>query len=124
MGKEAWKKAKAELDVIEEERRKLVEPTEVRYRDARAKLDDIEEELGEPVAHCEGCSTPIFEGERYHAGSDVALCVECAPSYADLQASPASFLHFDTGEPTTQDEAAAQVNAHLAAGGSLTDKMV
>ncbi|MFA7256953.1 MAG: hypothetical protein WC047_05205 [Kiritimatiellales bacterium] len=123
--KAAWKSARAELDSIEDERRNLVAATEIRYQMALAKLQDAEDETGECVAHCE-CGEPIFEGEPYHNGRDVALCASCAPSYGDMLASPRNFLAWGDEEDCemTKEQAQAIVDAHIAAGGSLDDKMV
>jgi|GEM_PF-4902822 len=90
-GKQRWRAARAALDAIEAARAKLVEPTQLHYEGAKAHLEDIEEEHGEPLTFCESCSDPIFEGEPYHRGSDVDLCEACAPTYGDLAQSPASF---------------------------------
>jgi len=81
------------------------------------------DEAGEPLFHCEGCMEPIFEGEAYHAGEDVGLCANCAPSYADMIASHENFRG-ENDEPMTVEEAKAVADAHVAAGGSIDDKMV
>lgn len=123
MSKEAWKAAKAELDIIEAERDRLIEPIKEKLDAARERLALIEEETGVHIFWCEGCSEPIFLGEPYHSGSDVCLCAACSPSYGDLTAHPEMFQNPDC-EPMTADEAKALANAHVAAGGSLDDKMV
>jgi hypothetical protein len=124
MSREAWKTAKAELDAIEAERAALVAPTDDRYHAAMQRLDDVETDCGTFIGHCE-CGEPIFEGDRYHRGSDVYLCEPCAPAYADMLAHPESFAGSDDdGQPMTADEAKAIVDAHVAGGGSVEDKMV
>lgn len=123
MSKEAWKAAREALDIIEDERRALLEPTRERLEEAQERLTVIEETCGSFIGYCE-CGEPIFEGERYHVGSDVYLCEPCAPAYADMLASPQNFRGLDDDETMTPDEAKAIVDAHLAAGGSLDDKMV
>lgn len=139
-----WKSATADLDALEREREavtrgardayeaemtRLLAPTKDRYDALKVRIDEIEGEIGEPFTFCEGCEAPIWDGDKYHAGADlVALCEECAPSYDDMLASPANFLKFGEGDdddrPMNADEAKAIVDAHVAGGGSLTDKIV
>ena len=123
--KAEWLAAKAELDAVEAERRELLEPTALRYHNAQCKLEDIEEDCPERLGSCEGCLDPIWEGDRYAYDSENAIyaCEECAPSYEDMLDSPGLFYDAD-GEYLTPEKARAAVDAHLAAGGSLTDKMV
>lgn len=118
-----WKQARAELDAIIDEREALLAPTKERYDAALENIDLIEAELGDHIGCCEGCSHPIFEGDRYHNASDVYLCEACAPSFADMVERPEHFLNADD-EPMTAEEADAAAQAHIAAGGSLSDKMV
>lgn len=133
-----WKAARAALDVIEKRREEMIvdiklafeqerdrrwAKSNARYYKARERLDSIEGDIGEPFTFCEGCAEPIFEGDNYHNGSDVALCLECSPSYEDMLSSPGNFLNFETDEPMTAAEAQAIADAHVAAGGSLTDKI-
>lgn len=119
--KAEWKEARAALDAIERERAGLLAPTFERFKAATAALEEIEDELGEPRL-CE-CGEPVFEDEPCHYGGDVLLCVQCAPTYADMLQTPGAFLGSDM-ESMTPEQAQAAVDAHLAAGGSLTDKMV
>jgi hypothetical protein len=37
-------------------------------------------ETREQIFTCEGCSKPIFDSDRYHVGTGVELCEECAPA--------------------------------------------
>lgn len=83
----------------------------------------LQSEAAEVISQCEGCSKPIHDGDAYHAGSEVDLCSECAPDFADMLASPQHFLDSDDNEMAPED-AKARVDAHLAAGGSLSDKIV
>ena len=78
-------------------------------------------ENNEPFTHCEGCSSPISEGDYYHAGNDVDLCVDCAPDYADLLANPESFVDSE-GNPISAEVAHQIYHAHIAAGGEPADK--
>jgi hypothetical protein len=73
---------------------------------------------------CVLCAKMIREGERYHSGCDDIACEDCAPVWADMLAEPESFRDLETDEPLTAEQARARVDAHLAAGGSVTDKMV
>lgn len=118
-----WKTARAELDAIIDERTALLAPTKERYETALEKIELIEVELGVHIGWCEGCGHPLFESDRYHNGSDVYLCETCAPSYADMVERPDSFRNVDD-EPMTAEEADVLAQDHLAAGGSLEDKMV
>lgn len=77
----------------------------------------------EIIWHCEGCSKPIREGDKYHAGVDVELCEQCAPSYGDMLAAPSLFRGSDD-DAATPDEAKAICDAHVAAGGALSDKLL
>lgn len=123
--KAEWKAAKAEVEAIEKEREALLAPTKERYDAARDRLELIEEELPEFVGRCEGCTEPIWEGERYAYDSEggVFMCEECAPSWGDMLKNPEHFYDAE-GEYHTAETARAAVDAYLAAGGSLDDKMV
>jgi hypothetical protein len=123
--KEDWKKARAALDVIEAERKKLLEPTEDRHTAAFDRLLEIEDDLGsECIGKCESCTDPIFEGEAYHSSEDCYLCEDCAPTYAEMLDRPGDFVSFKTGDHMTPEEAKEACDAHVANGGSLSDKMV
>lgn len=76
----------------------------------------------EIISHCEGCSKPLYDGDSYHTGADVDLCVDCAPDYDDLLVMPGSFQDAD-GEPLTPEAAQAIYDAHIAAGGDPGDKI-
>lgn len=123
--KAEWKEAKAAVEAIEAERAALLEPIRERYDAACERLEMIEDDCPELVGRCEGCMDPIWEGERYAYDNEngVHICEECAPSWGDMLANPEQF-HDDECEPFTPERAKAAVDAHLAAGGSLTDKMV
>ncbi|MEN6302232.1 MAG: hypothetical protein ABFD96_05865 [Armatimonadia bacterium] len=89
-----------------------------------ALLDQMSELVGgqEPEI-CYACGEPVFEGDpSYRTSEDEVLCAKCAPTYADLTASPDLFLGEDD-EPMTAEEAQRKVDAHLAAGGKLTDSL-
>lgn len=129
MSKEAWKAAKATLQATEAERKELirvaVEGIRERYEAAQEALEEIEESSPERVGICEGCSDPIWEGERYSydGNNHIYHCEPCSPTYGDMLADPTSFYDSE-GEYMTAETAKAAVDAHLAKGGALTDKMV
>ncbi|RIY00180.1 hypothetical protein D3218_12895 [Aureimonas flava] len=77
----------------------------------------------EAIWRCEGCGKPIHENDPHHAGVDVELCPECAPDWSDMLATPHLFMNADDTE-MTREQVQALVDRHLAAGGSLTDKLV
>ncbi|MGJ2409039.1 hypothetical protein ACR8FJ_23185, partial [Salmonella enterica subsp. enterica serovar Paratyphi A] len=70
------------------------------------------------------CLHTINEGDLYHQAGGELACEACAPTYADMLAEPESFRDLKTDEPLTAAQASAAVDAHLADGGQLTDKMV
>ncbi|MDR7035246.1 hypothetical protein [Mesorhizobium sp. BE184] len=76
------------------------------------------------LGNCVFCQKVIREGQLYHHGIDEIACEACAPSYGDMLAEPGSFRDFQTDEPLTAEQAKAAIDAHLAKGGALTDKMV
>ena len=122
-----WIAAKAEVDAIENERAALVAHTEERYRQAQERLEQIEDECGEFLAQCEGCSKPIFEGEKVFDYEDgPSFCEACAPTYAEMLAEPSGWFSYDDeGEqvPMTPEKAQAICDEHVAAGGAITDSM-
>jgi hypothetical protein len=137
--REAWKAARKALNEIEAERgaltaalrqefaakcQELLAPTEDRYRAAQEHFDQVQDKSGEPICFCEGCDEPIFEGEAYHRGADVTgLCATCAPTYGDMRDHHENFKNADD-EPMGAEEAQRLVDEHLAAGGSLDDKLI
>ena len=127
--KEDWKKAKAEVETIRDERYALLKPTNARYDDALAKLAAIEEAIGCVICCCEGCLMPIVDGEPHLVIDDGWLCKECAPTWQDLQDSPDLFENVDASDSDTgivhhTPETAKQlIEDHLAAGGKMTDSL-
>ena len=123
--RQAWREANRAVEAIEAERQKLLAPTQARYAAAKVALSEIEDRLGGVVVCCEGCGGPVFEGEPY-LGGETPLCRDCAPTCADLLDSQENFVDFDEdGDeiPMTAERARAICDAHLAAGGQLTDSM-
>jgi hypothetical protein len=88
------------------------------------ELPEAANDTSEQITSCEGCGKPIFDGDKYHHGSDVDLCEKCAPTWQDLADEPDSFTSFADGDPVTEREANKALCLHLARGGKRTDKMV
>lgn len=122
--KDDWKRATAEVEAIEKEREALLVPTKERYDAARDRLEEIEDQCGDLLGRCEGCSEPIFEGDRHSFDrmSDIMMCEDCSPTWHDLLREPESFYN---GEDVyyTPETAKAAADAHIAKGGSLDDKI-
>jgi hypothetical protein len=76
------------------------------------------------IGRCEGCENAIRRGERhsYDRMNGISLCEGCTPTYGDMLNMPESFYSADD-EYHTIESAKAVVDAHLAAGGSLDDKV-
>ena len=88
-----------------------------------AICNEIDELLGGPLPDaCEGCDEPIFEGDPRAGADDGVLCINCAPTYADILADPGHFRNADD-DPMSADEARAVCDQHVAAGGSLEDSL-
>lgn len=122
--KAEWKAAKAAVEEIEKERDSLLLTTKERYDAALERLEEIQENCGELRGRCEGCAEPIFEGDRhsYDRMSGVILCVDCSPDWHDLLREPENF--YDAEDVYyTAETARAAADVHLAAGGSLDDKI-
>lgn len=124
MSREAWKAAYAELCAVEQEREALLASTNERFASAQQALADAEDLTGHWLGNCVACGEPVFEGEPYHHGAEEVQCQECAPTYQDMIDSPQFFISFETDEHMTPEQAREVVDAHLASGGALTDKMV
>lgn len=80
--------------------------------------------MSEQISKCEGCSKAILDGDKYHSGSDVDLCEECAPSYEDLISKPDYFRGVFDDNPLTAQVAQKMFDDHISAGGKPEDKMV
>lgn len=98
----------------------------------RAALNGIEEaralileaNSAEIASKCEGCGSVIFRGEPCHH-NDVDLCEACAPTWGDIKAiasGPDAADHFEDEDGPAR--CLAEIDQHLAAGGSLDDKCV
>lgn len=75
------------------------------------------------VEWCSTCGEPIFEGDAYSVTTEgEKLCVKCSPTYQDMLDDPGYFAN-DEGDPMTAAEAKEVCDAHVAAGGALSDKI-
>lgn len=115
----------AALDKAEDAIRVAMKP----FSDALLAVETLRENLLEKhgtdhVGSCETCGRALFEGDLGYSYSDaeVKLCAEHAPTYADWKRTT-------EGEPEAYDSldhlasAKKQIADHLAAGGSLDDKV-
>ena len=119
-----YKELKARADesykAAEPQRAALYE-AETPHRLLSEKIDDLLD--GAEVDFCESCLEPIFDGDKWNSGFDGRVCEACAPSYRNILDGPEHFLTFND-EQMTADKARSICDAHVAAGGSLDDKMV
>lgn len=89
---------------------------------ARAML--AERRRHKPAAEsCDRCGRDIFVCDAANETDDSTYCAACAPTFEDLKADPLGFVDGDTG-PMSGKRAFEIVSAHLASGGSLTDKIL
>lgn len=93
----------------------------------------------EPLGACESCGRILIEGDDGHrTADDVLLCADDAPTYGDLKKQLTEPVgdpdHPELGTPPdldAEDEAGiaprerlAAIDAHIAGGGSLDDKII
>ena len=119
--KEQYKALKESADVAyanAEPQRKALAKAEAPFNKIQDEIDELLEYR--EVQSCEGCSDPIFEGDKTAQESDGVLCENCAPTYEEILKSPSYFLNADE-EPMSGEETKAFCDAHIAAGGVLTD---
>lgn len=101
----------AALNGIQTARELLLEPYEGEYRT------------------CEGCGGLILGGEPsyYEGDSGLVFCADCAPTYGDWKTNAEIIVseasNRDAEEVAEAREGLAAITDHLAAGGSLTDKL-
>lgn len=120
--KQRWREASALVDQIDDERTKLLEPTEQRWIAALDALEAVNAECnGHDHLRCDGCSAPIFEDDAYFGGNS-PLCETCSPTYQDLLGDHEAFIDGD-GNPATPEQCRAWYDEHIAAGGAPTDSM-
>lgn len=121
--KQTWMEATNDLDVIMEERRQLLAPTEDRYNRAMSHLADVEEGFSDKVDRCMACGDPIFPDEKRGNGGDGSLCVDDAHSYQDMLENYTEFWDAEENALTI-GRAKEIIDKHLAGGGKLSDKIV
>ena len=96
------------------------------HSDALDRLMEIEEVVGECTASCEACSAPVFDDDPYSYDHENGLtfCEGCTPSWADLVAAPSGAYEIVDGDISylTEERARQMADAHVAAGGTLSDK--
>ncbi|MFN3624402.1 MAG: hypothetical protein ACK4TP_10105 [Hyphomicrobium sp.] len=88
----------------------------------------------DPVGHCEGCEMLLLPGDLGHrCGDGPVLCADCAPTWGDLKKQITEPSIIDGSAPDLDEEAEdgiaprdklAAVEAHVAGGGSLDDKII
>lgn len=113
------------LDAAEAAIRAAMKP----FDDALRAVETLRENLlerhdADRVGTCETCGKTLFEGDLGYSYSDgeVKLCAEHAPTYGDWKRTTED-------EPEAYEsaghlaEAKEQIHDHLAAGGSLDDKV-
>lgn len=88
----------------------------------RQKADDTDPDGR--FATCESCGRGIMPGERYHGGGDTDQCSDCAPTYQYMLDDPAGFIDLATEEHLTAEQAQEFCDAHVEAGGQLSDKIL
>lgn len=112
-----------ELSAAAEPARKALDVAMKPYYELQDQIEQfLEEQDCHLISQCESCGTPIFEGEK-HTGGEFDQCVECAPTWQDMLTNPEHFGDID-GDSLSHESAKAYCDAHVAAGGSLDDKMV
>ena len=88
-------------------------------------LDEIAGEVeSNCLGYCETCSLPLFEGDQgfHEVEAGLYFCAEHSPTYQDWESAVAD-------EPEAYEDKAArerglqEIQEHLDAGGSLTDKI-
>ena len=81
--------------------------------------------VNEPLGECITCDTLLFEGDLGHECADgEKMCAEHAPTWGDFKRQVEdSHDEEDEGGISNTDKLSS-VNAHLAAGGKLTDRIV
>lgn len=120
-----WLSAQESIAAIEAERKKLLAPTDDRYRAACERLEEIEEDLPEMMSRCEGCSDPIFDDDPHMGESESGIftCKDCSPTWQDMLDSHSDWNSNTTGEPMTRAEAEAWAKSYTDKGGDLADSM-
>lgn len=121
--------AKATLKRLE----RAVDDAENRLRTAEEALERFEKECTVLIGMCEFCGEDIWEGDRFNrranpSGGRIFECWECVYSYRQLLTKVsqdwAERPETMDADDLTVEDAQKIIDDHLAAGGSLDDKMV
>lgn len=97
------------------------------FDDAIAAIEEVYENLlykheVEIAGSCEGCDRLLFVGEMGHRCEDgPLLCEEHAPTYGDVKRQ---WEEKDDADPDERQDAINAAETHVAAGGSLGDKVL
>lgn len=100
-----------------------MEPMRTAVLSARGELveafgDDVG--IGDVVGECLGCCTGIVKGDLGNTTTDSEyFCANCAPTWADIRED---WLEHDDHEDEDRAAGLAAYDAHIARGGSPTDK--
>jgi len=122
--KQRWAAANERVELLDQRRYKILEPTQQEWLEAQTAFQNVVEECQKQDAIlCEQCATPIFPGDQYHA-AETPLCLLCAPSYQDLVDNPDMFINSDDESPANPEALKAWFDDHIANGGKPDDKMV
>lgn len=116
MTREEWQALDDELAAIDSQ----MDDLDQRRVACLKRLQEIEDHCPEFVGYCEFCITEIWAGDMCHNGRYL-LCEECTPTFSQMLARPKDFEH--ECMPVTLEKAQELCSAHLAAGGSIDDKM-
>lgn len=122
--KQRWAAANERVELLDQQRYKLLEPTQQEWLEAQTAFQNVVEECQkEDAILCEQCAAPIFPGDQYHA-SITPLCIQCAPTYQDFIDTPDVFLDPDDEQPLQPETLKAWFDEHIASGGKPEDKLV
>jgi len=118
----------AQVDALDRANR-AIEVALKPFHDAERALDEARGLLLEPFGgdcwKCAGCDKLLFPlelGFRRWGEDPFVCCVECTPTYGDLQDE----IDHQTVDPEDEEEVADVrecIRSHVAAGGSLSDKL-
>lgn len=88
----------------------------------------MSEERTKPLGDCIGCGADLFEGDKGFQYSEGELsCEACASTYAEFREEAQETLadeFADESEKESAERMLARCDAHLADGGSLSDKWI
>lgn len=130
---EARAALRAQLDALEEAE-KAIDAARKPFDVALNGIQAVREVLLDPFEGeyrtCEGCGALILGGEqhfRYGGDDDLVFCPDCTPTYANWKESAelivAEVANRDAEEVAEARGGLAEIAAHIAAGGSLSDKL-